>query len=452
VIDARAATAAALDEIAGRDGPIGAFTDVTADRATAEAAAADRERAAGFDRGPLHGVPIGVKQLFDVAGADQSYGSDVRDGAIADRDAAIVRRLRRAGAVVIGTTRSHEFGWGITTQHATRGSTRNPRDLSRVPGGSSGGSAAAVAAGLVPLAVGSDTGGSIRIPAAFCGVLGLKTTFGRISRAGGVALAPSFDSPGFLATTTALLAAALDATAGPDPADPVTLGAPPLGPVPRPDVIGRLRVAVVDDLGGSPPAARQRSLDATAEALVELGAGRVDVAMPPGERWLEAFVPFQMAEARDVHERILATYPGRAGDYGADVRSRLDAAGGVGVGEYLAARRLATELTATIERSLTAADVILSLVGTHGPSTVDDPDHVTDGTTTTTLRTSVMPATVPQNIAGLPSITVPVGVDDDGLPIGVQITGRRWSEPLLLAVSRSLEHSGLVAIAPMEGR
>ena len=159
---------------------------------------------------------------------------------LADRrapaDAAVVASLRRAGAVVVGTTRAHEFGWGITTQHATRGSTHNPWHLDRIPGGSSGGSAAAVAAGMVPLAVASDTGGSVRIPAAFCGVFGLKTTPGRISRRGGVALAPTFDTVGFVARHPALLAAALAATVGPDPGDPPTLDAPALAQVGAADV------------------------------------------------------------------------------------------------------------------------------------------------------------------------------------------------------------------------
>ncbi len=225
--DPTIAVRSSLDAIDRLDSAIGAF--VTLDE-NAERAAEDLrvESTQGHPRSALHGVPIGVKELFDVADTEVTYGSLVLAGRRATADAAIVAALRRAGAVVVGTTRSDEFGWGITTQNAERGSTRNPWDLDRIAGGSSGGSAAAVAAGMVPLAVASDTGGSIRIPASFCGVYGLKTTPGRISRTGGVPLAPSFDSPGFVTSDPTLFHAALAAVVGPDPADPPTLEAPTL--------------------------------------------------------------------------------------------------------------------------------------------------------------------------------------------------------------------------------
>src|SRR4051794_37993855 len=204
--DISAAIADVLQRIDRLDESIGSFTDVLADRALREARSLDEQPDANK---PLRGVAVGGKELFDVEGADNSYGSAVRRGLVATADAAAVSTLRRAGAVIVGNTRSHEYGWGITTQHTTRGSTRNPVDLDRVPGGSSGGSAAAVAAGLVPLARGTDTGGSIRIPAAFCGVIGLKTTIGLLPRDGVVPLAPSFDTVGFVARETSVLCAAL---------------------------------------------------------------------------------------------------------------------------------------------------------------------------------------------------------------------------------------------------
>ncbi|MDE0668511.1 MAG: amidase, partial [bacterium] len=183
--------AATLERIERLDGALGAFSEVTAERAVAEATERTEELRRGESRGPLHGVPVAIKELFDVAGAVGDYGSDVLAGRVPDADAESVRRLREAGAVIVGVTRSHEFGWGITSQHATRPSPRNPWNLERVPGGSSGGSAAAVAAGMVPAAVASDTGGSVRIPATYCGTAGIKPTLGRISRAGGAALAPT---------------------------------------------------------------------------------------------------------------------------------------------------------------------------------------------------------------------------------------------------------------------
>ena len=218
--------AATLERIDRLDGALGAFAEVTAERATAEAAERTAELRRGESRGPLHGVPVAVKELFDVAGAVGDYGSEVLAGRVPDADAELVRRLRAAGAVIVGVTRSHELGWGITSQHARRSSPRNPWNLNRVPGGSSGGSAAAVAAGMVPAAVASDTGGSVRIPATFCGVAGIKPTLGRISRTGGLALAPTLDTPGVVAGRVEDLWPMLAAMSGPHPGDPAALADP----------------------------------------------------------------------------------------------------------------------------------------------------------------------------------------------------------------------------------
>jgi aspartyl-tRNA(Asn)/glutamyl-tRNA(Gln) amidotransferase subunit A len=433
-----------LQSIDRWDRELGAFVDITASAAERDAARADAERSAGRDRGPLHGVPVAIKELFDVEAADGSYGSMVLAGRRAEHDAAVVASLRRAGAVIVGLTRSHEFGWGITTQNPTRGSTRNPWNLDRIPGGSSGGSAAAVAAGLVPLAVASDTGGSIRIPASFCGVFGLKTTPGRISRRGGVPLAPSFDTVGFVARDPALLASALAATAGPDAADPVTLDAPPLAAYGSGDEFGPLRYGVPElGLSITPTRAHLEALSTVAAALTDLGHKEVDVAVPSGPALYEIFVPFQMAEAHHVHHAILGTYPGQSGDYGDDVRVRLEAASSVTIADYLEARRLASEARATFQVLLDDVDIIIALVGPRGPSSVVQPDVVDVDGQQVRLRDAVMPSTVAQNIAGLPSVTVPAGYDAEGLPIGVQITGRPWSEPMLVSVAAALERVGV---------
>jgi aspartyl-tRNA(Asn)/glutamyl-tRNA(Gln) amidotransferase subunit A len=449
--DIRAGVAHSLGAIERWNGLIGAFVDVLADAADRDAARAAAELSAGNRRGPLHGMPVAVKELFDVESADGSYGSLVLAGRRAERDAAVVASLRQAGAVVVGVTRSHEFGWGITTQHATRGSTRNPWDLTRIPGGSSGGSAAAVAAGLVPLAVASDTGGSIRLPASFCGVYGLKTTPGRISRRGGVPLAPTFDTVGFVARDPELLASALAATVGPDAADPPTLDAPPLGPAVDPERFAGTRFAVPDTgVAIAAGASHRHALDAVAAALVELGCRRLDASVPAGPQLYDVFVPHQMAEAYHVHRAILGTFPERSADYGADVRSRLEAAAQVTIGDYLDARRLAAEARARFHLVFDDVDVLVTLVCPCAPSTVAQPDAVDIDGRSVRLRDAVMPSTVPQNIAGLPSVTVPVGRDDHGLPIGVQLTGRPWSEQLLLAVAASLERAGVCRAAVPE--
>jgi aspartyl-tRNA(Asn)/glutamyl-tRNA(Gln) amidotransferase subunit A len=187
------------------DSSIGAFTVLTLDVALRDADACTEELAHGIRRGSLHGVPIAIKELFDVKDARTTYGSMVMGERLAEHDAEAVRRLRDAGAIILGLTRSHEFGWGITTQHARMGSTRNPWAFNRVPGGSSGGSAAAVAAGMVPIALASDTGGSIHIPSAYCGVAGLTPTYGRVSKCGAVPVAPSLD-PGLISRDVGPLA------------------------------------------------------------------------------------------------------------------------------------------------------------------------------------------------------------------------------------------------------
>lgn len=402
---------------------------------------------AGANPGILSGIAIGIKELFDVEGAENSYGSLTRKGSVARRDSEIVTRLRRAGAIVVGTTRSHEFGWGITTQHSLRGSTYNPWNLSKVPGGSSGGSAAAVSAGLVELAVGSDTGGSIRIPAAFCGVLGLKTTWGRISRSGGVSLAPSFDSPGFLARSTKLLTAALIATAGHDWNDSATLAAPAINT----DNDGEtkftsLRFGISDrETSITLNKERENTLHDLCEKLKSVGAGVIEVSAPNPTASFRTFVPHQMAEAFHIHTQILKTYPEKEELYGDDVRARMEVASKVSATDYINARLSASEIYHHFLRLFETVDVLLTVIGSTGPSSVSDPDFVTLNGERKPLRDSVMPSTVPQNLAGLPSITFPFGLDE-GIPIGFQITGPPFSEMLLLHIASLMESAGIICV------
>jgi len=442
-----------LERIDRFDGELGAFTEVLAEYAAAVAARTDELTVGVGPDGatsPLWGLPIGVKELFDIAGGQASYGSEVLAGRRAPHDSAVVARLRAAGAIIVGSTRSHEFGWGITTQNPVRGSTRNPWDLSRVPGGSSGGSAAAVAAGLVSLATGTDTGGSIRIPAAFCGVLGLKTTVGRISRVGMAPLAPSFDTPGFLARSIDLLRAALIATAGPDAGDPVTIGRPAVelaSEAPQDGADPALRFAVPDALLPAGPDDRWRpSLDAVVAGLRATGGVQVEVEAPDASGLLDVFAPMQLAEALHVHEQVLGTFPAEADRYGADVRSRLEQAGTVDVRRYLEAGRAADELRTAMLRIFALVPVLVTPVGSCGPSTTADPDEVVVGGQTMALRAAIMPSTVLQNLCGLPSLTVPVGTDADGLPVGIQLTGGPWSEPHLLSIGAALESAGTFTV------
>ena len=452
-----AAVTRLLEGLDADTGVSNAFTEVLHDRTLAEAEQTRSEGPRG-DR-PLHGVAVGIKELFDVAGADNSYGSQTRRGHRSDRDAEIVSRLRAAGALIVGTTRSHEFGWGITTQRVGGPSTLNPWNTSLIPGGSSGGSAAAVARSLVPLAVASDTGGSIRIPASFCGVMGLKTTWGSLTRRGGVSLAPSFDSPGFVARSADLLRRGFNACRGPDPGDAITTVSPPqrigshtgtidwhrTAPGDPPSLSG-LRVGLdLAQANLAHSAARRQALIGLVDELRAAGAIVIDIDGPDPAAMYEAFVPYQMAEAFDVHHRILRTYPSRAADYGGDVRARLETAAQVDLGDYLAARRAAIGFAAHHHRLFATVDVIVRIISTTPPSSIESPDHVTVEGQSVALRDAVMPTTVAENLTGLPSVTFPFG-SDDGVPIGMQLTGPAHSEPVLLDMLDELERIGIAAV------
>ena len=431
---------ALLERIARHDAALGAFRQVLDAPARAEASALTEELAAGRSRGPLHGIPFVVKELIDVGGAAGCCGSKVLAGRISRHDAEVVRRLRAAGGIVLGVTRSHEFGWGITTQHAELGSTRNPWDPSLVPGGSSGGSAVAVATGMAPLALGTDAGGSIRIPASACGIAGLKPTFGRVSKQGVVPLAPSLDHIGVLGREVGDLAAALEALAGFDPGDPtMPADPPPLLPFPGTESLAGIRVAVLPALHLTPlspdyAAAFHKSRAAAAAA----GAKVLEVGFAHPERVRPAFAAIQMAEAYHAHAATLGTYPARASDYGPDVRERLEMAAAVTLKDYLEARAESLLVRRRFEAVFREADVVLTPVMAGPPSSVADPDRVSHLGGTIPFRDLVMPYTVPQNLTGLPAVAVPAGFDSGGVPIGIQVTAPWWREDLALQVGAVL--------------
>ncbi len=431
---------ALLQRIESLDGGLGAFREVLADPARSEAEVQTAMLAGGEMRGPLHGIPVGVKELFDVAGALSCYGSRVFAGRVASTDAEVVKRLRSAGAIVIGITRSHEFGWGITTQHEQLGCTRNPWKRDRVPGGSSGGSAAALAAGMVPLALGTDTGGSVRIPAAFCGVAGLKPTFGMISRRGLVPLAPSLDHVGPMARSVRDLAIALPLMAGRDSADPATLRGSSPEPPALDGTLAGLRVATVPGLHLVPPANDHEQIFSRAvSTIAAAGAMVVQADLAEPERIRPAFAALQMAEAYHVHTTALRTYPSRAADYGADVRRRLELASATGIGDYLSAQQEARRIRSRFEDLLEGVDVIVTPVTAGPPSLISDPDMASLGGKPIPFRDLVMDYTVPQDITGLPACVVPAGFDAEGLPVGVQMTGPPRREDLVLRVAAALE-------------
>jgi len=436
-LEVLAALSARVEQL---DSAIRAFTALNVSQALRDAKACTEELAHGFRRGPLHGVPLAIKELFDVEGARTTFGSMLFRDRVAQGDAETVRRLRGAGAIIMGLTRSHEFGWGITTQHAELGGTHNPWDYRRVPGGSSGGSAAAVAAGMVPLALASDTGGSIRVPAGYCGVAGLKPTYGRVSKAGGVPLAPSLDHPGFISRDVTDLTIVFSAVAGYDPEDPTTSNAP----LPSWDHINNglcgLRIGLAPTLHHpSLRADHEAIFQSVVDTLPRGGGDLREVQIPAAREIRPTFDIIQRAEAYHVHTHVLGAFPVRADEYGIDVRGRLELAAQVSLAQYLEARQMAARIRRQFEIAFAGVDVILTPIAAGGPSSTAQPDVVEHLGTEIPFRDLVMDYTVPQNVTGLPSCAVRAGFDQDGIPVGVQVTAPPGREDLALRVARGLE-------------
>jgi aspartyl-tRNA(Asn)/glutamyl-tRNA(Gln) amidotransferase subunit A len=431
----------ALDALAARidavDGLVGGFTALCLERARDEARAAE----AAWERGEaraLEGVPFGVKDLFDSEGVRTAYGSPMFASHVPASDAEAVRRARAAGAILVGKTQTHEFAWGITSVNELLGSSRNPWALERMSGGSSGGSAVALAAGEVPLALACDTGGSIRVPAAFCGVVGLKPTYGRISAAGVRPLARALDHPGPMARTPADAALLLEAIAGVDDADPATLDVP-LGDL-RGELrrgLGGLTVGVCADLHLIPLAPDVRDVfDRTVRSLESAGARLVEVSLPEAPLVYPTFRVTQGAEALDGHRRA-GLYPDRRDEYGEDVVGRLDASAEITLDQYLAAAADRQRLRAGFARLFRSCDVLLTPVGAGSPLPIGKETVLHEGAELT-FRELVMTYTTPQDLTGLPACALRAGFDALGIPVGVQFTAPPWQEALVLRAAQGL--------------
>jgi len=436
---ARDVVAGALERIAQRDATLNAFTGVLRERALSDADAIDRRLASGQDPGPLAGVPFAAKNLFDVAGLTTLAGSKINaDKPVASRDATAVARLRAAGAVLVGTLNMDEYAYGFSTENTHYGPTRNPRDPSRIAGGSSGGSAAAVAGGLVPVTLGTDTNGSIRVPAALCGVFGLKPTFARVSRAGVVPLAWSFDHVGPFARDVADLAAAFDAIAGPDARDPACATRPATRCA---DVLERgidgLRIAV---LGGH--FARLAADEALAAVAGVASALRVrrEVTLPEAHRARAAAQVITACEAGSYH---LDNLRSRAADFDPMTRDRLLAAALLPAAAYLGAQRFRAWFRARVAEVFGQADVLLApttpwtapAIGAPWTTRVDGIEVPTRG--------HLGVSTQPLSFIGLPVISVPV-VAPGTLPVGVQLVAAPFQEAALFRVAARLEAEGVV--------
>lgn len=436
-VPARQVVEDALAAIARDDGALNCFTTVTADRARREAEAVDAALRAGRSVGPLAGVPVAVKNLFDVAGLPTLAGAATRGrSAPADADAELVKRLARAGAVLVGTLNMDAYAYGFTTENTAFGVTRNPHDHDRIAGGSSGGSAAAVAAGMVPLTLGSDTNGSIRVPSSLCGIFGLKPTFGRLPRTGSYPFVANLDHLGPFATTAADLAAAYDVLQGPDPADPACaqratqstghrLGQP----------WGELRVARLtgyfDEWASD--YARTASMRA-ATALGSLG----DIELPEVERARAAAFVITATEGGTLRLPELRT---RYAEMEPHSRDRL-AAGVIQPGSwYMQAQKLRGWFLERVLEIFNRYDLLVA-PATPVPATTVGQDWLQLNGQRLPLRPNLGLFTQPVSCIGLPVAAVPIeGVGS--LPIGVQIIAAPWREDLCLRAAAHLERLGI---------
>jgi aspartyl-tRNA(Asn)/glutamyl-tRNA(Gln) amidotransferase subunit A len=446
-----------LGRIDERETELHAFNLVLADEARAAASAIDDRIAAGEAPGPLAGVPVALKDNFATRGIPTTCSSLILEGWRPPYDATVVERLRAAGAIVIGKTNLDEFAMGSSTENSAFGPTRNPHDITRVPGGSSGGSAAAVAAGFSPLAFGSDTGGSIRQPAALCGVVGLKPTYGRVSRYGLVAFASSLDQIGPFTTTVDDAALAMEIIAGHDRLDTTSIPEPVPGYT---DLLHEgvegLRVGVITEFLAAEGLASDvaQRVHAAAAALEQAGAKVDDASVPSTIYGLSAYYLIAPAEASS----NLARYDGvryglrvdapttgemntktRTAGFGPEVKRRImlgtyALSAGYYDAYYGKAQRVRTLILRDFERAYENFDV---LIGPTAPATA-----FAFGAKADPLAMYLNDVfTIPSNLSGHPAMSVPFGVGEDGLPIGVQVLAPALGEAVMLRVAAALERA-----------
>jgi aspartyl-tRNA(Asn)/glutamyl-tRNA(Gln) amidotransferase subunit A len=423
-----------LQRIERLDGRLNSFIRVLADEARATARTAEAEIAAGRYRGPLHGIPIGLKDIYETAGVATTGHSKVMQDHVPAADAFSVARLRAAGAVLVGKLATHEFAFGGPSFDLPWPPARNPWDTARFTGGSSSGTGAAVAAGLVLGGTGSDTGGSIRGPSAYCGLAGIKPTYGLISRMGILPLAFSLDHAGPMAWTAEDCAILLQAMAGHDSADPASANRaiPDYRAALQTGVKG-LRIGVIrhfyerDNEANAPT---RQAIEAAAQKFAELGCSVRDVSLSPLDNWASCGVLMMLAEAYAIHEHNLRR---RFTDYGEIFRDRMALAGLITGADYIQALRRRRELVAELDQAMADLDLVMTAAA---PSEAPRIEEV--GKFAIMERPSL---TMPFNVTGSPAMSVCCGYTEAGLPLSFQIVGKRFEDATVLRAAHAYEQA-----------
>lgn len=428
-----------LKRIERHNPKLNAYLTVQADLAHHRARRAEKEiftaKGSGRYRGPLHGIPISLKDNIYTRGIRTTAGSKILRDFVPAQDAAVVVRLQRAGAIVLGKTNLHEFAYGVTTNNPHFGPTRNPWDTSRIPGGSSGGSAAAIAAGLCCASLGTDTGGSIRIPAALCGIVGIKPTFDLVSCHGIVPLSRSLDHAGPLARTVGDAALLLSALAA---GTPRTAQAGYTAELRKP--LRRIRLALPREYFFDRLDAEVRQvIEAAARQLQQLGATLEEVSLPRVADSGEFGSRIALAEARQYHESQ-GWFPTRAAEYGEDVRKRLEMGAEVRAVDYLRALEVREELRAEFARAFERTDALLAPTAPIAAPLIGD-EEICIGAQKESVRAALLRLNRSANFVGLPAISIPCGFTRSGLPIGLQLIGAARSEAHLLRIALDYERA-----------
>ena len=438
-VSSREVTKSCLDRIAQWQPRLNAFMAIEAEEALAAADAADAALAKGKANGPLHGVPLAHKDMYYDAGKVVTCGSKIRRDFVATTTSTALQRLKDAGTIRLGSLQMSEFAYGPTGHNAHYGAVHNPWAVDHINGGSSSGSGSAVAARLTFAALGSDTGGSIRMPAHFCGVTGLKTTVGRVSRAGAMPLSQSLDTVGPLAQTAEDCALLLGLMAGADPADPTAIAGP------LPDYMAATRGQIngltigvpsafyVDDLDSEVA----RILDETVAVLKREGAKIVQVELPD-QRQLSAACQFVLAvEAAAFHKRWMIERPG---DYGPQVLMRLQNGLAIPGVSYLEAMRWRGPALAAHLAAIAGVDVVIAPVAPVAAPTIAESD-VGNSPDAEAVIQRLTRFTRPINYLGLPSLSIPSGFTSSGLPVGMQLVGRSFDEATLLRIGAAFQRA-----------